>query len=231
MAIIDKNIEGTTTRKMISYGLYSPSDGTKLNSDEICSDDKLLIMENLNYKLLESNVDLSTLSQLYSQGIELFDLSSPFCADVCFQYNSENISNIKNKDIALKDRALVFFPNITLCENGCDMKGINLTTVKAICKCSYSNKDKDLIKDNALYQSEVGQLEEFISSTNIYVFKCYKNILNKKYFVVCIGGLIIIILLILEIICTIKYCSKGLASIKIYVFKISDKYINYLPPK
>ena len=231
VAIIDKNIEGTTTRKMISYGLYSPSDGTKLNSDEICSDDKLLIMENLNYKLLESNVDLSTLSQLYSQGIDLFDLSSPFYTDVCFQYNSENISNIKNKDIALKDRALVFFPNITLCENGCDMKGINLTTVKAICKCSYSNKDKDLIKDNALYQSEVGQLEEFISNTNIYVFKCYKNILNKKYFVVCIGGLIIIILLILEIICTIKYCSKGLASIKIYVFKISDKYINYLTPK
>ena len=153
VAIIDKNIEGTTTSKMISYGLYSPSDGTKLNSDEICSDDKLLIMENLNYKLLESNVDLSTLSQLYSQGIDLFDLSSPFYTDVCFQYNSKNIRNIKNKDIALKDRALVFFPNITLCENGCDMKGINLTTVKAICKCSYSNKDKDLIKDNALYQA------------------------------------------------------------------------------
>ena len=111
------------------------------------------------------------------------------------------------------------------------MKGINLTTIKAICECSYSNKDKDLLKDNALYQSEVGQLEEFISSTNIYVMKCYKNLLSIKYFSECIGGLIIFILLIIEIICTINYYLKGLILIKVYIFKISDKYINYLTPK
>ena len=231
VAIIDKNIDGENTRKMISYNLYSPTTGKKLNSDEICSDDKLIIMENLNYKLLKSNIDLSTLSQLYSQGIDLFDLSSPFYTDVCFQYNSINVSNVKNKDIALKDRVLLFFPNITLCEDGCEMKGINLTTIKAICECSYSNKDKDLLKDNALYQSEVGQLEEFISSTNIYVMKCYKNLLSIKYFSECIGGLIIFILLIIEIICTINYFSKGLLSIKIYIFEISEKYINYISPK
>ena len=188
-------------------------------------------MENLNYKLLKSNVDLSTLSQLYSQGIDLFDLSAPFYTDVCFQYTAVNKTNIKNKDIALKDRVLVFFPNITLCEDGCDMKGINLTTIRAICECSYSNKDKDILKDNALYQSNVGQLEEFLSSTNIYVIKCYKNFLNGKYFKECIGGLIILVLLIIEIICTIKYCSKGLFSIKLYVFEISEKYINYISPK
>ena len=231
VVIIDKIIDGTNTRKMVSYSLFSPSTGKKLNSDEICSDDRLVIMENLNYKLLKSNVDLSTLTQLYTQGIDLFDLSSPFYTDVCFQYNSVNMSNIKNKDIALKDRVLVFFPNITLCEDGCDMKGINLTTIKAICECSYSNKDKDLLKDNALYQSQVGQLEEFISSTNIYVIKCYKNILNEKYFEKCIGGLVIFILLIIEIICTIKYCSNGLSSIKIYIFQLSNKYINIISPK
>ena len=231
VAIIDKYISETNTRKMISYGLYSQFSGIKLNSDEICSDDKLLIMENLNYKLLKSKVDLSTLSQLYSQGIDLFDLSAPFYTDVCFQYTAVNKTNIKNKDIALKDRVLVFFPNITLCEDGCDMKGINLTTIRAICECSYSNKDKDILKDNALYQSNVGQLEEFLSSTNIYVIKCYKNFLNGKYFKECIGGLIILVLLIIEIICTIKYCSKGLFSIKLYVFEISEKYINYISPK
>ena len=231
VAIIDKTVDGENTRKMISYNLYSPTTGKRLNSDDICSDDKLLIMENLEYKLLKSNIDLSTLSQIYSQGIDLFDLSSPFYTDVCFQYNSINISNVKDKDIALKDRVLLFFPNITLCEDGCDMKGINLTIIRAICECSYSNKDKDLLKDNALYQSQVGQLEEFISSTNIYVMKCYKNILNIKYFSEFIGGLIIFVLLIIEIICTIHYCLKGLMAIKIYVFKISDKYINYISPK
>ena len=69
VVIIDKIIDGTNTRKMVSYSLFSPSTGKKLNSDEFCSDDRLVIMENLNYKLLKSNIDLSTLSQLYSQGI------------------------------------------------------------------------------------------------------------------------------------------------------------------
>ena len=61
--------------------------------------------------------------------------------------------------------------------------------------------------------------------------KCYKNILSIKYFSECIGGLIIFILLIIEIICTINYFSKGLLSIKIYIFEISEKYINYISPK
>ena len=43
--IIDKIIDGTNTRKMVSYSLFSPSTRKKLNSDEICSDDRLVIME------------------------------------------------------------------------------------------------------------------------------------------------------------------------------------------
>ena len=231
IAIIDKKIEGNNQRKMISYGLYSPSTGIKLPSNDICEDDKIMVLESLSLKMINSNVDLSTLSQLYSQGIDIFDLSSSFYTDVCFQYNSINTKNMQNKDIALKDRVLVFFPNITLCEQNCDMKGINLTTLKAICECSYSSGNKDLLKDNALYESQVGQLEEFISSTNIYVMKCYKNIFSISYFKECIGGLIIIILLIIEIICTINYYLKGFSSIKIYILNTTKKFISIISPQ
>ena len=231
IAIIDKKIEGNNQRKMISYGLYSPSTGIKLPSNDICEDDKIMILESLSLKMINSNVDLSTLSQLYSQGIDIFDLSSSFYTDVCFQYNSINTKNMQNKDIALKDRVLVFFPNITLCEQNCDMKGINLTTLKAICECSYSSGNKDILKDNALYESQVGQLEQFISSTNIYVMKCYKNIFSISYFKECIGGLIIIILLIIEIICTINYYLKGFSSIKIYILNTTKKFISIISPQ
>ena len=78
VAIVDKNIDGKDERKMISYGLYSPSTGNKLNSDEICNDDKLVILESLSFKLEKANIDISTLSQLYSQGINVFDLSNTF---------------------------------------------------------------------------------------------------------------------------------------------------------
>ena len=232
VAIVDKNIDKSIQRKMISYGLYSPTSGTKLPSDDICQDDKLLILEPLSFKLKNSNIDTATFTSLISQGIDIFNLSSPFYTDVCFEYNLIDNEYFQNKDIALKDRVLVFFPNITLCDEDCEMTGINLTTFKAICECSYSKKNnKDILKDNALYQSEVGQVEEFISSTNIYVIKCYKNILGPKFFKECIGGLIIFILLIIEIICTIFYHFKGFFSIKIYIFDMANKYINFLTPK
>ena len=231
VAIIDKIIEGTNQRRMISYGLFSPTSGNNLHSNTICEDDKLVIFESLSYKLENSNIDISTLSQLYSQGINIFNLSGPFYTDVCFQYNSVETKDIKDKDIALKDRILVFFPNITLCEEECDMKGINLTTLKAICECTYVSNNKNILKDNALYQSQAGELEELISNTNIYVIKCYKNIISKKYFKECIGGLVIFFILIIEIICIINYYLKGFFSIKVYIFDISNRYINYISPK
>ena len=42
--------------------------------------------------------------------------------------------------------------------------------------------------------------------------------------------MIIFVLLIIEIICTINYYLKGFFSIKIYIFDISNKYINYITP-
>ena len=226
VAILQKDVIDSNQRKIISYGLFSPSDGTRLISNDICEDDKLMLMESLSIKLTKSNIDISTFTEFYSKGIDIFNLSSPFYTDICFQYDSIDNKYLLNKDIALKDRVLVFFPNITLCEEGCEIKGINITNLKAICECSYSKNNKDILKDNALYQSEIGQFEEFISSINIYVIKCYKNILSADYFKRCIGGLIIILFLIIEILCIIHYYTKGFLSIKLYIFDITNQYIN-----
>ena len=154
------------------------------------------------------DIDMNTFSNLVSQGINVFNLSDPFYTDICFLYNSIQNNPINNKDIALKDRILVYFPNVTLCEDDCEIRGVNMTTYRAICECSYS-KSKDILKDNALYQSQVGQFEELLSSSNIYVIKCLKNIFKVNYFKQCLGGIVILVILILEIICTIFYGLKG----------------------
>ena len=33
----------------------------------------------------------------------------------------------------------LFFPNITLCDQGCFIKGVNLTSLKASCECTLNN--------------------------------------------------------------------------------------------
>ena len=76
----------------------------------------------------------SYVQYLSQQNIDVFNLSCDFYIDLCYYFDSP----IK-KDVALKDRIKLFFPNITLCENGCQIKGINATLMKAECVCKLNN--------------------------------------------------------------------------------------------
>ena len=223
IAIIDKKLDDNkNNRKVIKKGIFSPLTGEYLNSDEICKEEKITIIDSLEDKLLESKVNIKNIKKFFNEGIDVFNLSSPFYNDICFQYNS-------TKDIALKDRLLENFPNITLCEDGCDLLGINMTSITTICQCFYNEEKKELnLKDKVLDQAQIGALEEMISSSNIYVIKCIKLVFNFNIVMKGYGGLIIFILFIIEIICAFIYYKKNIYLINKYVFSITNKYINYL---
>ena len=224
IAIIDKN-DFQNKRKVLKYGMFSPLTGKYLNSDIICQEDKITIIDSIEDKLLETKVNIQILKEFVNEGIDIFNMSSPFYNDICFQYNSK-------KDIALKDRILEYFPNITLCEEGCELMGINMTTITAICECFYSeSKKEDMLKNKVLDQTQVGAIGEIISSSNIYVIKCINlvfkiNSIRKAY-----GTYIIICLIIIEIFCTIIYFKKDINLINKYIYEITNRYINYLGQK
>ena len=151
--IIDKKIDTKNTRKVLKYSFYSILTGEYIDSDEICKEEKIIIKDSIENKLLESKVDLNLLNEFVNEGIDIFNLSSPFYNDICFKYNSK-------KDIALKDRVLEYFPNITLCEEGCELMGINITTYSSICECYYSeSKREDNLKNKVFEQAQIGALE------------------------------------------------------------------------
>ena len=169
--------------------MFSPLSGKYLNAEEICFEDKISIIDSIEGKLLESGVDVKILKEIVSEGVDImdiFNMSSPFYNDVCFQYNSK-------KDIALKDRILEYFPNITLCDKGCDLLGINMTTITSICECYYSEtKKEDTLKNKILEESQLGDIEKMISRSNLYVIKCINLVFVKKYTKKCYGGFIIL---------------------------------------
>ena len=224
IAIIDK-IESPNKRKVIKYAIFSPLTGEYLDSDTICEEDKITFTESIEDKLLDAKMDLQVLQELVNEGIDIFNLSSPFYNDVCFEYNSK-------KDIALKDRILEYFPNITLCEEGCELIGINMTTITTICECFYSEtKKEDALKNKILDQAQVGGIGEVISSSNIYVMKCINLILKIDTIKRAYGAHIILGFIVIEIICTIVYCKKDINLIYKYIYEISSKYVNYLENK
>ena len=97
IAIVDKKIDIKDSRKVIKYGLFNPLTGKYLNSDQICEEEKIFFIEGIEDKLSSTNIDMQMVKALYEEGVDIFNLSSPFYNDICFEYNSK-------KDIALKDR-------------------------------------------------------------------------------------------------------------------------------
>ena len=196
--------------------------GKYLDSDEICQEDKIIFTDNIENKLLESKVNLQLVKEFFNEGIDIFNMSSPFYTDICFQYNSK-------KDIALKDRVLEYFPNITLCEDGCELLGINMSTITAICECFYiESKREENIKNKVMEQSQISFVEDIITRSNIYVIKCIdlvfkKNTIKKSY-----GSIIIVCLMLIELICIIFYSKNNIYSINKYILSLTNKYINYL---
>ena len=225
IAIIDKKIDSKDSRKVIKYGLFNSLTGKYLNSKEICKEEKIVFTESIEGKLQDTNVDMEMLKELFEEGVDLFDVSSPFYNDICVQYNS-------NKDIALKDRILEYFPNITLCDEGCDLIGINMTSITSICECFFTEEKREQnLKDKVLEESEISYIDKIINSSNLYVIKCFKLIFNFDNLKKCYGAFIIAILMIVQISCTIYFYSRSLYLINKYIFGIINKYIAFLHPK
>jgi hypothetical protein len=157
------------------------------------------------------------------QNIDIFDLSSDFYTDICFHYNSPI-----DKDITLKDRITLFFPNITLCENGCQIKGMNIETMRAICECKFNNIiNNNLFINSAFYRSQVGQIQEILSETNIEIIKCFKEFIKYKYCISCIGGYIILAFIFIQISLTLFYSIKSNYPLRKYIFDITDNFLLY----
>ena len=206
-----------------SYTFSHPDTGKVLNTTGICSEeDKIIVRENIN--VLLKAVDEQKEEYIYylvEQGIDIFNLSNSFYTDLCYYFESPN-----NKDIPLKDRITSFFPNITLCDRGCENMGVDLENMKAKCECTFNN----LLNNNIVSNINVGTISEVIEilySLNLNVFQCIADIFDPKYFKKCIGGFIMLCCLIIQVICVIKFLINGLYNIKKFIISLSDSFYLY----
>ena len=218
-------IIGVLSNKLgYKYLLFSPYNGEILNYQEICKNDIFEVKKSLYSNLNETKNDINSIKYLTSQNIDVFNLSNAFYNDICYHFDSPI-----DKDIALKDRVSLYYPNITLCENGCKTKGVNLTSFEAICECKINNLiGTDIFDKNILYQSSVGEIQDMISNTNIGVLKCYKDLFDKKYLFSSVGAYIILSLLLCLVILSIIYFIKYPFILKKYIFNKTEEYLSYL---
>ena len=216
--VVDKkNVNNPTS----FYSFYHPKTGQKLDAENICKDETIVVKENLTNILDENDDNYELQNSLATQGINIFDKNDPFYTDLCFDFD-----NPTNKDIPLSDRIKTVFPDVKLCGEGCQNDGINLETMTATCNCKFNDiANNAIIKDNAVLDNMAGQIFDIINSSNILVLKCGKYIF--KYFKRSIGGIITVSIIAVNLILTYIFFFKQLPKITSYVSTITGRFISF----
>ena len=218
------NINKNNTKPITTYAFSDPITGEILNSTKVCFNEKIVIQEDV--KALMKNIDDKKEELIYfctNQGINVFNLSDNFYNDICFHFESPN-----RRDIPLKDRISIFYPNITLCDKGCENKGVDLETLKAKCVCAFNDiMSNELLSDN-IYLQNIEEVMDVLKSLNIEVVKCIKDIFYKKYFFKCHGSFIFISFFVFQIICLSIFFGQKLYDIRKYFFSLCESYFNYI---
>ena len=227
------NIEGNLLTSVVnikdkqkhetSYSFFHPVSGQKLErAENICQNDTIILKENLTSLLNINSTSFKLQMSLTEQGINIFDLNDPFYKDICYDFD-----NPFERDIALRDRVREAYPNATLCEEGCRNSGINLGDMTATCDCTFHDiTQSNIIKENAILDSMVGEIFNIIDDSNILVVKCYKYII--KYFMRSYGGIITAIIIALNLILTLIFFCCQFRKISKYAIYLTKKYLKFL---
>ena len=208
------------------YSFYHPLSGRKLNADEICKNETIVVVESLNSVLDKNDTAVyEAQTSLTSQGVNIFDLNDPFYTDICYDFD-----NPMKKDIPLNDRIKTLYPDVELCDEGCQYKGINLEDMTSTCDCTFNDiANNELIKDNPLMESSIGQIFDIINSSNILVLKCFKNMFS--HFSRSIGGWISLGLIISQTALSLIFFFFQSAKASKYIYNLTKGYVQLLSNK
>ena len=219
--IITALVGGSTPSSGIqtAFSLFYKN-GTYININKICGD---VYVEVIN------KIDLEEISEgaLYiaKQGINIFNISNPFYADVCFKFDSPN-----GRDATPLDRFKAYFPNVLLCELGCEFSSVDLYTFESTCKCLIN----DIVNSTSRFGlgenifENIGNnifIEKYynriiVNNVNIAIFKCYGDV--AKNFFKNVGTYIVLGIIIAQAACVVVYYLLSYNSMQRYLNSLSE---------
>ena len=201
-----------------SHGSNKKYINSKTFDLSFCSDDPILMEDEININTLRYDegdntpIDIDTILYGRKFGIDLFDPYSDFLSDICFKFKSE-----KGTDVTLDSRLEDYFQNITFCD---DKESSHYLAY------NYSAKEKTFTyrcafgfyKNNQELSGYLdiidNQLKSLVSVSNLKVINCYKKFLNIKDIITNYGGMICILVLIIQFICFLIFCFCGIKPIE-----------------
>ena len=218
------NINNENSKPITTYAFSNPITGELISSSEICSKEKIVVQEDV--KTLIASIDDKKEEFIMfcaKQGIDVFNVSDEFYNDLCYHFESPN-----GRDIPMKDRYAMFYPNISLCDSGCENKGVDLETLKAKCECIFNDiMNQEIFQDN-LYGQQIEEIMDLLASLNVEVVKCIKDIFSLDLFINCDGAFIFMGFFACQSACLIVFFSRKLLNLRKFFYTLNQSYFNYL---
>ena len=204
----------------INYINSKTFDFSFCHEDPILLDDEIKL-EDLKYAD-DANKPIDMDKILYGRklGIDLFDPYSDFLNDICFKFKSE-----KGSDVTLESRVEDYFQNISFCDDRANSHYISYNyseTKKTFTfRCAFGFYKNQADKSSYLDIIE-NELNSFVSVSNVKIINCYKNFLNLKDIIKNYGGMLCIVVLIIQLICFLIFCFCGIKPIET---QLSDLFV------
>ena len=197
----------------LSYAFYN-SDTFERIDMSICEGEKIEV----DVSISNSGSNITQAIEFDKLGVDVYDINHPFFNDICFTYTAEN-----GRDVPLSERKKHYYQDVTFCEEGCELKQINLQTENATCECDVQTDFVSELLDNPL----TGEIIELLSNANFEVMKCYKGVFDIKNVSTNIGGWVITVLCIPQVVFVVLYIKNGLMGIRIYLLQ----FMGMNPPR
>ena len=186
----------------IEYEVYYPlynANLIKLDLD-VCKDTKV---EFIYPSSMKGNMDL-------------FNASSGYFNDICYTFTTD-----KKTDLSLKERQKDFVEkNKTKCEELCDFTELDEINQKVICACEVKINlpfIKEIKFDKLKLYDKFVDINNFV---NLQLLKCYYVVFTKEGISKNIGCFILIPILVLFIICIIKFYKNDYKQLKMKINEI-----------
>ena len=164
-----------------------------------------------------SGVNITKMSELTEEGINVFNKSDPFFNDICIPYDSDDSAGLpfsKRKDL---------YVSSTVCSIGCELVSIDNTTNKANCKCG--------LKDAKATANQLkDKFSDTILNSNFFVVKCVHAIFNKDNIKKNIGFFTFAGLFGCQVINIIYFMITSVKPIKLVIMNVIDKGVTVANP-
>ena len=204
--------------------LHIGSDGTtkyitsKTDDFSFCNQDPILFEDEVNIEDLRYNYNdttpINVTKILYGRKfrIDLFDRYSDFLSDICFKFTNE-----KGNDVTLESRVEDYYQNISFCDDreNSHYLSYNYSEDKNTFtyRCAFGFYQDETHKSSYIDKIDI-ELKSLVAVSNLKVITCYKQFLNLKDIIKNYGGMICILVLIIQIICFLLFCFLGIKPIQ-----------------